>query len=69
MFELPVIYFSSVEVDLDVERIVDKYLVVGFVVNFQQGISEDCVGLLNILECIFQLPSCKGYLGQQKETP
>ena len=69
MFELPVVYFGSVEVDLDVERIVDKYLVVGFVVNFQQGISEDCVGLFNILECIFQLPSCERYLGQQKETP
>ena len=68
MFELSVVYFGSVEVDLDVERIIDKYLVVCFVVNFQQSISENCVGLFNILECIFQLSSCEGYLGQQKET-
>ena len=39
MFELSVVYFGSVEVDLDVERVVDKYLVVCFVVYFQQGIS------------------------------
>ena len=39
MFELSVVYFGSVKVDLDVERIIDKYLVVSFIVNFQQGIS------------------------------
>lgn len=64
MFELSVVYFGSVEVDFDVERVVDKYLIVGFVIDFQQSISEDCVRLFNILECIFQLSSCKGYFGQ-----
>ena len=58
MFELSVKYFSSVEIDFNIERIVDKNLVVLLVVNFEKSISEDGVRLLNTLECTFELSSC-----------
>ena len=43
MLELPIVYLSPVEIDLDVERIVDKDLIILFIINFYQSISKDKV--------------------------
>ena len=55
MFELPIVYFSSIEIDLDIEWIVDKNLVILFVINFEKSTSQDGIGFFNILKSGFEL--------------
>ena len=68
MLELPIVYLSPVEIDLDVERIVDKDLIILFIINFYQSISKDKVWLLNILKSIFKFTPSQRYLTQQQKT-
>ena len=57
MFELSVVYFSSIEIDLDIERIVDKNLIVLFIINFEKSTSQDGIGFFNIFKSGFELSS------------
>ena len=68
MLELPIIDLCSIQIDLDVERVVDKDLIILFIINLYKSISKDKVRLLHILKGIFEFTPCQRYLSQQQKA-